>query len=110
MGPGRAATRLIEDGCAAWTAPAAAPSSSGAGPATTPSWSAGLGFATTAFDIAETAVAIARRRFPGSRVDYRVADLLDPPAEWAQAFDLVLESITVQSMPVSSCARRRSPA
>ncbi len=69
-----------------------------------------LGFATTAFDIAETAVAIARRRFPGSRVDYRVADLLDPPAEWAQAFDFVLESITVQSMPVSTArggGRRR---
>lgn len=30
-----------------------------------------------------------------------VADLLDPPAEWAGAFDLVVESITVQSMPPS---------
>ncbi len=61
---------------------------------------ASLGFATTAFDVAETAVALARRRFPDSPVDYRVADLLDPPAEWAGAFDLVVESITVQSLPV----------
>lgn len=60
-----------------------------------------LGFATTAFDIAETAIAIARRRFPDSRVDYRVADLLDPPAEWERAFDLVVESITVQALPVA---------
>lgn len=61
---------------------------------------AGLGYATVAFDIAETAVRITRRRFPESRVDYRVANLLDPPAEWARAFDLVVEAITVQSMPV----------
>lgn len=62
---------------------------------------AGTGFDTVAFDVAETAVRIARRRFPESRVDYRVADLLDPPAEWRGAFDLVFESLTVQSMPPS---------
>jgi hypothetical protein len=28
-----------------------------------------------------------------------VADLLDPPAEWREAFDFVLESITVQALP-----------
>jgi SAM-dependent methyltransferase len=62
---------------------------------------ASRGFATSAFDVAETAVAIARRRFPDSRVDYRVADLLEAPPEWERAFDLVVESITVQSMPVA---------
>jgi hypothetical protein len=60
---------------------------------------AGLGFETTAFDISETAIATTRRRFPDSRVSYQVADLLDMPAEWRQAFDLVVESITVQSLP-----------
>jgi hypothetical protein len=30
-----------------------------------------------------------------------VADLLDPPAEWAGAFGFVLESYTVQSLPLS---------
>ena len=60
---------------------------------------AGLGFDTVAFDVSATAVRSARRRFPGSRVRYRVADLLDPPAEWRGAFDLVVESITVQSLP-----------
>ena len=40
---------------------------------------AGLGFATTAFDIAPTAIAVARSRFPNSPVDYQVADLLAPP-------------------------------
>ncbi|MFI9408046.1 class I SAM-dependent methyltransferase [Nocardia sp. NPDC052316] len=62
---------------------------------------AGLGFETTAFDVSETAIQTARERFPASEVHYRVADLLAPPAEWAGAFDLVVESITVQSLPVS---------
>ena len=57
------------------------------------------GFEVVAFDVSPTAVASARARFPDSHVDYRVADLLDPPAGWRAAFDLVVESLTVQSMP-----------
>jgi SAM-dependent methyltransferase len=60
---------------------------------------AGLGFATVAFDVAPTAVAAARRRFPGSAVEYVAADLLDLPPGWDGAFDLVVESRTVQSLP-----------
>jgi RimJ/RimL family protein N-acetyltransferase/SAM-dependent methyltransferase len=60
---------------------------------------AGLGFETVAFDVAPTAVRSAERRFPDSNVEYVVADLLDPPARWRGAFDLVVESHTVQSLP-----------
>ncbi|WP_069167937.1 class I SAM-dependent methyltransferase [Nocardia altamirensis] len=60
-----------------------------------------LGFETTAFDVSETAIQTARERFPTSDVNYVVADLLAPPAAWDGAFDLVVESITVQSLPVS---------
>jgi len=60
---------------------------------------AGLGFETAAFDVAPTAVAAARARHPGSEVRYVVADLLDPPSEWRAAFDLVVESLTVQALP-----------
>ncbi|MGQ5264750.1 class I SAM-dependent methyltransferase [Micromonospora sp. ZYX-F-536] len=60
---------------------------------------AGLGFATVAFDISPTAVAAARDRHPGSPVDYRTADLLDPPPAWRRSFDLVVESMTVQALP-----------
>jgi SAM-dependent methyltransferase len=60
---------------------------------------AGLGFETVAFDISVTAVRAARRRFPDSAVQYLPADVLDPPAHWREAFDLVLESLTVQSLP-----------
>jgi cyclopropane fatty-acyl-phospholipid synthase-like methyltransferase len=61
---------------------------------------AGRGFATVAFDVSPTAVATARRRFPRSGVEYVEADLLDPPAPWRGAFDLVVESITVQALPI----------
>ena len=58
-----------------------------------------LGFDVVAFDVSRTAVTRAKARFPESRVDYRVADLLDPPDEWRHAFDLVVEALTVQSLP-----------
>ncbi len=61
---------------------------------------ASLGYDTTAFDIAPSAVLAAQRRFPASAVHYLAADLLDAPARWRHAFDLVVESITVQAMPV----------
>lgn len=62
---------------------------------------AGLGFDTTAFDVSDTAVRLVRERFPRSSVHYTVADLLHPPAEWAHRFDLVVESFTVQALPVT---------
>jgi len=58
------------------------------------------GFDVLGFDASSTAIALARRRFADSVVDYRVANLLDPPAQWRGAFDLVVESLTVQSMPL----------
>jgi SAM-dependent methyltransferase len=52
-----------------------------------------------AFDVAPTAIEAARRRFPGSPVRYRVADLFELPAAWREAFGLVVEVQTVQSLP-----------
>ena len=60
---------------------------------------AGRGYDTTAFDVAPTAIATTKRRFPDSKVNYLVADLLHPPADWHHAFDLVVENITVQALP-----------
>jgi SAM-dependent methyltransferase len=62
---------------------------------------AGRGYEVTAFDISPTAIRGAHLRFPDSPVDYRVADLLDLPEEWREAFDLVAEAITVQALPTS---------
>jgi SAM-dependent methyltransferase len=58
-----------------------------------------LGFRTTGFDFAPTAIAGARRKHPDTQVIYLVADVLDLPREWQGRFDLVVESLTVQSMP-----------
>jgi len=57
------------------------------------------GYATTAFDLAPTAVELARSRHPGTAVDYRVADLLDLPDDLVEAFDLVVDVFTVQALP-----------
>jgi SAM-dependent methyltransferase len=62
---------------------------------------AGFGFATVAFDNSPNAIRLARQRFPGSHVEYVVADLFGPPPEWTRAFDLVVESITVQALPAT---------
>jgi SAM-dependent methyltransferase len=58
-----------------------------------------LGFATTAFDVSATAIRLARRRHPGTSVEYVTADLLHPPRPWRGTFDLVTEIITVQALP-----------
>ena len=58
-----------------------------------------LGFRTTGFDFAPAAIAGARRKHPDTEVTYLVADVLDLPREWQGRFDLVVESLTVQSMP-----------
>ena len=63
------------------------------------------GFEVVAFDVAPSAVAQARARFPQSRVDYRVADLLGLPRALEGAFDLVVECYTLQVLPPEARAR-----
>lgn len=60
------------------------------------------GFDVRAFDVSETAIRWARRRFPRSQVAYEVADLFALPDDWRGSADLVFESRTVQSLPVSA--------
>jgi SAM-dependent methyltransferase len=57
---------------------------------------AAQGYQVTAFDLSPTAVEHARRRFPESRVDYRVGNLLEPDPAWRRRFDLVFEVYTIQ--------------
>ncbi|WP_431882471.1 class I SAM-dependent methyltransferase [Micromonospora gifhornensis] len=59
----------------------------------------GLGFRALGFDVAESAIKVARDRHRGSGTEYAVGDLLDPPADWIHAFDLVVDVITVQALP-----------
>jgi 2-polyprenyl-3-methyl-5-hydroxy-6-metoxy-1,4-benzoquinol methylase len=60
------------------------------------------GYAVTAFDLSPTAIDWCGQRFPHSEVDYEVADVFGLPAEWAGAFDLVVEIKTLQSLSPSS--------
>ncbi|MEM9542267.1 MAG: methyltransferase domain-containing protein [Cyanobacteria bacterium P01_E01_bin.42] len=52
-----------------------------------------LGFKTIAFDIAETAIAWCKKRFPDSSVKYTSVDLFASPASWQGSFDFVLQII-----------------
>ncbi|MGH3359361.1 MAG: class I SAM-dependent methyltransferase, partial [Nocardioidaceae bacterium] len=60
---------------------------------------AGLGFETVAFDVSPAAIRTTRGRYPDSGVEYAVANVFDLPDEWGSAFDLVVEVLTVQSLP-----------
>lgn len=60
---------------------------------------AGLGFDTTGFDVAQSAIERAKRQNPGSAVMYTTADLLNLPSEWRHAFDLAVEIYTIQALP-----------
>jgi SAM-dependent methyltransferase len=57
---------------------------------------AAAGHRVTAFDIADSAVAMCRARYPDSGVHYQVADLFDHPGAWHHGFDLVYECNTIQ--------------
>jgi len=57
------------------------------------------GFRTTAFDISTAAIRATKKRFPSTKVQYVVADLLAPPESWRAKFDFVFESYTLQSLP-----------
>ncbi len=60
-----------------------------------------LGFTVTAFDISPTAIAWCKKRFPNSKVNYEIADLLAIPSQWRLAFDFVFECRNMQALPLS---------
>lgn len=60
---------------------------------------ADAGYKVLGFDIVETAVNWATKRFHQTRVDYQVADLFNYPDEWKGRFDLVHECYTLQALP-----------
>ena len=62
------------------------------------------GYRVTAFDLSPTAIRHCHERFPGSAVDYQVADLFHLPARWSRAFSLVVEIRTLQSLPLTQRA------
>jgi SAM-dependent methyltransferase len=62
------------------------------------------GYQVTAFDLVPAAIAHCHERFPDSAVDYQVADVFRLPTGWRQAFGLVVEIRTLQSLPLDERA------
>lgn len=62
-------------------------------------WLTARGFSVTAFDISACAINQCCKRFPGSTARYLREDLFNLPPEWASAFDVVVESYTLQVLP-----------
>ncbi|MDQ3654193.1 MAG: class I SAM-dependent methyltransferase [Chloroflexota bacterium] len=60
---------------------------------------ASVGYRTTAFDISASAIRAARERYPEARIEFVTADLFHLPEAWIKAFDLVVESQTIQALP-----------
>jgi SAM-dependent methyltransferase len=55
---------------------------------------------TVGFDLSPTAIARCHGRFPDPTVEYEVADLFALPARFIEAFGLVVEIRTLQSLPL----------
>jgi SAM-dependent methyltransferase len=60
-----------------------------------------FGYRVTAFDIAPTAIAWCKQRFPNSSVNYLVADLMALDPGWQKQFDLVYECRNIQALPLN---------
>ena len=63
------------------------------------------GFTVTAFDVAATAIDLARERYGELAVEWHVGELFDLPPSWRGFFDLVVEHRTIQSLPPDWQAR-----
>jgi SAM-dependent methyltransferase len=61
---------------------------------------AARGWRTVGFDLSPTAIARCHERFPDSPVEYEVADLFALPGRFIEAFGLVVEIRTLQSLPL----------
>ncbi|MCT4622107.1 MAG: class I SAM-dependent methyltransferase [Schleiferiaceae bacterium] len=58
-----------------------------------------LGFKVTAFDVAESAIELCKKRFPNTTVNFVQGDLLAGIPGWKHQFDFVLEIFTIQALP-----------
>ena len=58
-----------------------------------------IGWEVIAFDLSPTAVEWAKKRHEKTDINWVVADLLNPPDEWASEFELVLEVHILQAIP-----------
>lgn len=60
-----------------------------------------LNFNVTAFDVSEKAIEIAKKIHAETDIKFLAADLFNPPNDWQNAFDFVLEVYTIQALPLN---------
>ena len=58
-----------------------------------------FGYEVTAFDVSPEAIKLCKKRYPKTKVKYRVENLFEYPKEWQENFDLVYECNTIQVLP-----------
>ena len=57
------------------------------------------GYEVEALDISPTAIALAKKRHPQSKVDFHVGDIYNMPESSVGKYDFVYEGLTIQSLP-----------
>ena len=57
------------------------------------------GYDVEALDISPTAIALAKKRHPESKVDFHVGDIYNMPESSVGKYDFVYEGLTIQSLP-----------
>jgi len=57
------------------------------------------GYEVEAVDISPSAIALAKKRHPESKVDFHVGDIYDMPGSSVGKYDFVYEGLTIQSLP-----------
>ena len=58
------------------------------------------GYEVTAIDVSQTALEVAKERFPESNVAFEKQDIFEMPECYLGYFDFVFEALTIQSLPV----------
>mgnify|MGYP001817338713 CR=1 FL=1 len=59
------------------------------------------GYEVEAFDISPSAIDLAKKRHPESKVDFHVGDIFNLPEASKEKYDFVYEGLTIQSLPPS---------
>jgi len=57
------------------------------------------GYEVEALDISPSAIPLAKKRYPKSKVDFHVGDIYDMPVSSKGKYDFVYEGLTIQSLP-----------
>jgi len=57
------------------------------------------GYEVEALDISPSAIALAKKRHPNSKVDFHVGDIYNMPESSIGKYDFVYEGLTIQSLP-----------